>query len=84
MALQLWKKEEANQETGKRELLCSFGYNTQQNLPLRNSLDMDHWGYYITVPIAVTEASFLPIRYWVMLFPEPTLLRTGPARAPIC
>ena len=46
MALQLWKKEEANQETGKRELLCSFGYNTQQNLPLRKSLDMDHWGYY--------------------------------------
>ena len=46
MALQLWKIEEANQETGKRELLCSFGYNTKQNLPLRNSLDMDHWGYY--------------------------------------
>lgn len=29
MALQLWKIEEANQETGKRELLCSFGYNTK-------------------------------------------------------
>ena len=45
-ALQLWKIEEANQETGKLELFCSFGYNTKQNLPLRNSLDMDHWGYY--------------------------------------
>lgn len=45
-ALQLWKIEEANRETGKRELFCSFGYNTKQNLPLRNSLDMDHWGYY--------------------------------------
>lgn len=45
-ALQLWKIEEANQETGKRDLFCSFGYNTKQNLPPRNSLDMDHWGYY--------------------------------------
>lgn len=45
-ALQLWKIEVANQETAKRELICFFGYNMKQNLPPRNSLDMDHWGYY--------------------------------------
>lgn len=45
-ALQLWKVEEANQEVSYRELVCSFGYNMEQNLPMRNSYDMDHWGYY--------------------------------------
>lgn len=45
-ALQLWKIEVANQEAAKRELICFFGYNMKQNLPPRNSLDMDHWGYY--------------------------------------
>lgn len=45
-ALQLWKVEETNEEQGASELICHFNYNTEQNLPYRNSLDMDHWGYY--------------------------------------
>lgn len=45
-ALQLWKIEEANTEQNLIELICLLNYNMQQNLPYRNSLDMDHWGYY--------------------------------------
>lgn len=45
-ALQLWKVEQANTEQDVTELICLLNYNLQQNLPYRNSLDIDHWGYY--------------------------------------
>ena len=45
-SLQLWKVEEGNASTQERQLACYFSYNTTQNLPPRNTADLDHWGYY--------------------------------------